>query len=106
MNVKEEYDRLMRLADFAQPVPVSEQEEAEIQDLLQKGEMIPPDVYLKDDVHVRNQIIDISPEELQSLCALKTYLATNTIKKCAIFFTVILALSLIMSFISVIALFA
>lgn len=95
MNINEEYARLMRDAGFTHLVQVSEQEEQKLQEQFDKDGTFPTDVYLKDDVHMRYEPIDISTEDLQKICALKTYLATNTIKKCVIFFTVLAVLSLV-----------
>lgn len=95
MNVQEEYIDLMRIAGFTHAIPVSKQEEAEIQEQLKEEGTVPFDVYLEGEAHVRHQVVDMSSEELQKLFALKTFLAINTIKKCVIFFTVVAAISLL-----------
>lgn len=100
MNFQKEYNYLMCAAGFTQSVPVSEQEELEIQEKLKHGGTIPSDIHLEGEIHVRHEAADISAEDLQKLCALKTYLATNTIKKCVVFFTIIAVISLVLSLIA------
>ncbi len=90
--------------DILQKIPCSYQENEKYRALLKSGQPLPDDVFketsdLSDELTNFYTIYqcDLSPEEISEYLTYKKLNLLNTIKKCAVFFTALTIVSLILS---------
>ena len=110
MNLKKEFERLKYRLDILQEVNCSEDENKEYRQLLKEGKPLPDGVFrrnawqeIDDSIFYTVQQTELSGDELAEYIQYKQLCTLITIKKCAVFFTVLTVLSIVAGAITILA---
>jgi hypothetical protein len=95
MKKSQDYMDLIKETGFVEVERLSGGEESRIKEMIKNGEELPLGVFEDEGQLFVRQEMDLTDVEMIKYCALKMLKATNTIKNCVIFFTVLAVLSLV-----------